>query len=193
MRTAKPNFSRYSKRFSPRSRTILRRCSIDSRCCKTRRRSHIQIGGGSDQCPFSGLASGSAAATLERAGCGSWIRLARGRHSNDFSAQRAHARSEYRQSLAMVKAPAGEEAQPFLHFLRMETPVFKPAPPDLGIQFSSQPVALGANRHWNWIGAIQLGSAGPPVIAEADGREVHLSLRCDTSLSRRSRCNTTIT
>lgn len=82
---------------------------------------------------------------------------------------------EYRQSLAMVKAPAGEEAQPFLHFLRMETPVFKPAPPDLGIQFSSQPVALGANRHWNWIGAIQLGSAGPPVIAEADGREVHLA------------------
>ena len=82
---------------------------------------------------------------------------------------------EYRQSLSVIKAPAGEEARPFTHFLRMESPVFTPAPPDMAIKFDVQPVANPGNRHWNWIGAIQLGSAGAPVIAEADGREVHLS------------------
>jgi Flp pilus assembly protein TadD len=82
---------------------------------------------------------------------------------------------EYRQSLSVIKAPAGEEARPFTHFVRMESPVFKPAPADTAIQFPIQPVADAANRHWDWIGAIQLGSAGAPVLAEADGREVRLS------------------
>ena len=88
---------------------------------------------------------------------------------------------EYRQSLSIIKAPAGEEAQPLTHFVRMESPVFKPAPADTAIQFSVQPVADGpvthsnGHRNWNWIGAIQLGSAGVPIIAEANGREVHLS------------------
>jgi Flp pilus assembly protein TadD len=82
---------------------------------------------------------------------------------------------EYRQSLSVIKAPAGEEARPFTYFVRMESPVFKPAPADTAIQFPIQPVADAANRHWDWIGAIQLGSAGAPVIAEADGREVRLS------------------
>jgi len=82
---------------------------------------------------------------------------------------------EYRQSLSVIKAPAGEEARPFTHFVRMESPVFKPAPADTAIQFPIQPVADAANRHWDWIGVIQLGSAGSPVIAEADGREVRLS------------------
>ena len=81
---------------------------------------------------------------------------------------------EYRQSLSVIKAPAGEEARPFTHFVRMESPVFKPAPADTAIQFSIQPAA-DSSGHWNWIGAIQLGSAGTPVIAEANGREVHLS------------------
>jgi tetratricopeptide (TPR) repeat protein len=82
---------------------------------------------------------------------------------------------EYRQSLSIIKAPAGEEAQPFTHLVRLESPVFKPAPADMAIKFAAQPVADAGNRHWNWIGAIQLGSAGVPVIAEANGRELHLS------------------
>ena len=82
---------------------------------------------------------------------------------------------EYRQSLSVIKAPAGEEAQPFTHFVRLESPVFKPAPADMAIKFVPQPVEDAANHHWNWIGAIQLGSAGTPVIGEANGREVHLS------------------
>jgi len=83
---------------------------------------------------------------------------------------------EYRQSLSVIKAPAGEEARPFTHFVRMESPVFKPAPADTAIRFPIQPVAdSDGHQNWNWIGAIQLGSPGVPVIAEADGREVHLS------------------
>jgi Tfp pilus assembly protein PilF len=82
---------------------------------------------------------------------------------------------EYRQSLAVIKAPAGEEAQPFTHFVRLESPVFKPAPADATLKFAAQPVVDASNGRWNWIGAIQLGTAGVPVIAEANGREVHLS------------------
>src|ERR1700685_1607528 len=83
---------------------------------------------------------------------------------------------EYRQSLSVIKAPAGEEARPFAHFVRMESPVFKPAPADTAIRFPIEPVGDSKeHQNWNWVGAIQLGSAGVPVIAEADGREVHLS------------------
>ncbi|MGC2328572.1 MAG: FG-GAP-like repeat-containing protein, partial [Candidatus Sulfotelmatobacter sp.] len=82
---------------------------------------------------------------------------------------------EYRKSLSIIKAPVGEEAQPFTHFLRLESPVFESAPADTAIQFAVQPVADAGTRRWNWIGAIQFGSAGAPAIAEADGHEVHLS------------------
>jgi tetratricopeptide (TPR) repeat protein len=82
---------------------------------------------------------------------------------------------EYRESLSIIKAPAGEEARPFTHFLRLESPAFKAAPPDMAIRFAPQPVADAGGGHWNWIGAIQLGSAGTPVVAEANGRQVHLS------------------
>ncbi len=82
---------------------------------------------------------------------------------------------EYRQSLSVIKAPAGDEAQPFTHFVRLESPVFKPAPADMEIKFPVQPVADAGNHRWNWIGAIQLGTASVPAIAEANGREVHLS------------------
>src|ERR1700733_5774636 len=82
---------------------------------------------------------------------------------------------EYRQSLSVIKAPAGEEAQPFTHFVRLESPVFKPAPADMAIKFPVQPVADAGNHRWNWIGAIQLGTAGVPGIGEENGREVHLS------------------
>ena len=82
---------------------------------------------------------------------------------------------EYRESLSVIKAPAGEEAQPFTHFLRVESPAFAPAPADTAIKFDVQPIDNPDHRAWSWIGAIQLGSAGPAVIAEADSREVHVS------------------
>src|SRR5579862_9092644 len=82
---------------------------------------------------------------------------------------------EYRQSLKTIKAAPGEEAEPFTSFLILESPVFKPAPADVALAFNPQPVAnLGTSR-WNWIAAIPLGSAGSPVVAVANGREVRLS------------------
>jgi hypothetical protein len=82
---------------------------------------------------------------------------------------------EYRLSLKAIKAAPGEEAEPFTHFLRLESPVFKPAPADTGLTFHVQPVANLGGRNWNWVGAIPLSSAGTPAVAEANGREVRLS------------------
>ncbi len=82
---------------------------------------------------------------------------------------------EFRESLAVLKAPAGEEAEPFTHFLRLESPVFAPAAADMALGFTPQPIATPNGSHWNWVGAISLSSAGAPVVAEANGREVHLA------------------
>ena len=82
---------------------------------------------------------------------------------------------EYRQSLAAIKALPGEEASPFTQFLRLESPIFKPAPADTGLTFESKALASDAKDRWNWIGAVQLASEGAPAIAQANGREVRLS------------------
>jgi tetratricopeptide (TPR) repeat protein len=84
---------------------------------------------------------------------------------------------EFRESLAVLQAPAGEEAEPFTHFLRLPQPDFSPAPPDTALAFSSQPVPApnGDAAPWTWVGAIQLGSSGNPAIAGANAREVRLS------------------
>jgi tetratricopeptide (TPR) repeat protein len=82
---------------------------------------------------------------------------------------------EYRRSLTAIKAPPGDEAEPFTHFLRLESPVFQPASADLALTFATQPLANAGNVKWNWIGAVPLGSEGAPVVAEANGKEVFLS------------------
>ena len=82
---------------------------------------------------------------------------------------------EFRESLAVLKAPPGEEAEPFTHFLRLESPVFAPAPLDAALAFTPQPVTNPSGGPWKWIGAIALGSEGVPVVAEANSREVRLS------------------
>jgi tetratricopeptide (TPR) repeat protein len=82
---------------------------------------------------------------------------------------------EFRESLAVLKAPPGEEAEPFTHFLRLEPPDFTPAPADTALAFTPKPVPDGNAGPWKWIGAVALGSEGAPVIAEANGHEVRLS------------------
>jgi len=82
---------------------------------------------------------------------------------------------EYRLSLRAIKAAPGEEAEPFTRFVLLETPVFRPAPADLALSFDAQPLPNPNGAHWNWIGAIPLGSAGVPVVAQANGRAVKLS------------------
>ena len=46
--------------------------------------------------------------------------------------------ASYRESLAVIKAAAGEEAEPFTHFLKLETPVFAPAAADTALTFEAE-------------------------------------------------------
>jgi Tfp pilus assembly protein PilF len=82
---------------------------------------------------------------------------------------------EFRQSLAVLRAPAGEEAEPFLDFLRLPSPAFRPAAPDTALHFDQQPLAEAGGQAWDWIGAVSLNGAGAPVVVTANAREVRLS------------------
>jgi Tfp pilus assembly protein PilF len=85
---------------------------------------------------------------------------------------------EFRESLATLKAAPGEEAEPFTHFVKMESPAFAPAAADTALTFSMAPIAAASESRaarWNWIGAIALGSEGAPIVAKANGREVQLA------------------
>src|SRR6267143_1286679 len=81
---------------------------------------------------------------------------------------------EYRNDLSAVKPPPGEEAQPFTHFLKMESPPFAPAPADNAISFSSEPVPNAPAGNWSWIGAISLNGEGAPAIVLANEKEVRI-------------------
>jgi hypothetical protein len=82
---------------------------------------------------------------------------------------------EFRASLLQVKTQPGDEAQPFTHFVRLQTPAFVPAPPDQGLSFTTQALPEFTGSTWSWIGAVSLDGNGTPVIAVANGREVRLS------------------
>ena len=82
---------------------------------------------------------------------------------------------EFRESYAVIKAPAGEEALPYRHFLRMANPTYAPAPPDTALAFEAVAVTEAGNGPWQWAGAIQLGGEGRPVAAWADARELRLA------------------
>jgi Tfp pilus assembly protein PilF len=86
--------------------------------------------------------------------------------------------AEFRESLAVLKAPAGEEAEPFTHFLKMETPDFSPAPADTTVAFDTKPVSapgVKGDEKWSWVGVVALQSAGNPVVGFANERQVKLS------------------
>jgi Tfp pilus assembly protein PilF len=82
---------------------------------------------------------------------------------------------EFRANLAALQSQPGEGAQPFTHLLRMETPASTPAPADLAMTFSIQPIANPGNQHWDWIGAISLNGEGAPAIATANAQQLQLS------------------
>jgi tetratricopeptide (TPR) repeat protein len=83
--------------------------------------------------------------------------------------------AEYRNDLAVIKPPPGEEAQPFTHLLKMESPTFAAAPADTAISFSSEPVPNARAGKWSWIGAISLNGEGTPVIVLANEKEVRIA------------------
>jgi tetratricopeptide (TPR) repeat protein len=81
----------------------------------------------------------------------------------------------FRRDLAAIKPQPGDEAQPFILFLRMDTPKFTPAAADSGMHFDPQPLATTDKMRWTWIGAVSLGDAGMPTVIEANGGEVRLA------------------
>jgi len=82
---------------------------------------------------------------------------------------------EFRRSFSKLKAPPGEELQPYTRFVRLAPPAFRPAVADTALGFDVQPIAEAGDRRWNWIGAIALGSAGPPIVAWANASELQLA------------------
>jgi tetratricopeptide (TPR) repeat protein len=84
---------------------------------------------------------------------------------------------DYRRDLSAIKPPPGEEAQPFLHFLKIETATFTPAPADTEISFSPEPIPNLAGGKWSWIGAFSLNGEGAPVVAVANQSELRIANR----------------
>jgi tetratricopeptide (TPR) repeat protein len=82
---------------------------------------------------------------------------------------------EYRRDLSAIKPPPGEEATPFTHFLRLESPAFGPAAADTALTLQSELVPNFDEGRWDWAGAIYLGSSGGPTIVVANGSDVSLS------------------
>jgi FG-GAP-like repeat/ASPIC and UnbV len=82
---------------------------------------------------------------------------------------------QFRQSLAAIQPPPGNEVEPFRHFLKMQSPPFIAAQPDVALSFSSEPLPGGQAGRWSSIAAITLGTSGAPVAVEADAKKVHLA------------------
>ena len=81
----------------------------------------------------------------------------------------------FRQDLAAIKAQPGEEAQPFLTFVRLPTPPSRPAAPDLAMKFVAEPLPATPGQKWDWIGSLSLDDKQPPVIATANAETVNLA------------------
>ena len=83
---------------------------------------------------------------------------------------------EYRRNLSVIKPPPGEEAIPFDHFLKLESPTFTISAADTAMAFTPEaaPVALDV-QYQEWVGAISLSGEGAPVIAIANHQNVTLA------------------
>ena len=81
---------------------------------------------------------------------------------------------EYRQDLAIIKPPPGEEAEPITRLLRMESPSFVPAAPDTATTFQLEPLA-NTGSGWTLARAVSLNAEGTPAVIEANAHTVRLS------------------
>jgi tetratricopeptide (TPR) repeat protein len=80
----------------------------------------------------------------------------------------------FRESLAQIKPAPGDDAQPFAHLLRLQSPPGQPAPPDSALRFENQPIANPSSEKWDWIGAVSLSGEGMPAVVLANARTVRL-------------------
>ena len=81
----------------------------------------------------------------------------------------------FRQNLAVIKAQPGEEAQPFLTFLRLPSPPSRPAAADMAMSFVPEPLPSTPGQKWDWIGAVSLDDQQVPDVVTADAKTVSLS------------------
>jgi Tfp pilus assembly protein PilF len=78
----------------------------------------------------------------------------------------------FRQSLAVIRAQPGEEAQPFQNFLRLPVPSSRPAPADVAMRFVSEPLPNPQAQKWDWISAVSLNDQGQPAVITANATTV---------------------
>lgn len=81
---------------------------------------------------------------------------------------------QYRQDLAVLKPPPGEEATPFTHFVKLETPTFTQAASDHQLTFKSEPITDFATAEWSWIGGVPLGMTGGATVVVANSKQVRV-------------------
>lgn len=82
---------------------------------------------------------------------------------------------EFRANLLELKSPPGDEARPFSHFVRLQTPPYSPAAPDTGLAFVPHELSKFDGAHWDWVGAVSLDGTGTPAVVTANAQEVRLS------------------
>ena len=80
----------------------------------------------------------------------------------------------FRQSLAVIRAQPGEEAQPFQNFLRLPSPSSLPAPADGAMRFVPESLPNPHAQKWDWIGAVSLNDQGQPTVITANAATVSL-------------------
>jgi tetratricopeptide (TPR) repeat protein len=79
---------------------------------------------------------------------------------------------EYREGLALLKAPAGMDAQPLELPLTLTADAARPAPADAKLRFEPQARPAGSGKPRQWAGAIYMDDSGRPLLAEGDGTEI---------------------
>ena len=80
----------------------------------------------------------------------------------------------FRQSLAVIRAQPGEEAQPFQNFLRLASPSSQPAPADVAMRFVPESLPNQQRQKWDWIGAVSLSDQVQPTVITANAATVSL-------------------
>jgi len=80
---------------------------------------------------------------------------------------------QFRNDLSDLKPQPGEGAQPMLRLQRVQNPPARPAAADLAISFEIEPSNTAAKG--SWAGALPLNGEDAPVLATADGKQLHLA------------------
>jgi Tfp pilus assembly protein PilF len=80
----------------------------------------------------------------------------------------------FRQSLTVIRAQPGEEAQPFQNFLRLPAPSSLPAPADVAMRFVPEALPNPPGQKWDWIGAVSLNDQLEPTVITANAATVSL-------------------